>query len=64
MILADQLAKDWPQTEVSGYWVLSRPYPGPWIWRVRDAWAVFRGRAEAVGFVENETDLVRLLESQ
>jgi len=31
-----------------GRWIPSRPLPGPFIRRLLDAWAVLRGRAEAV----------------
>lgn len=33
-----------------GKWVPSKPLPGPLLWRLRDAWAVLRGRAEALYF--------------
>ena len=38
------------QTFRQGRWVLARPINGPWVWRVRDAWNVLLGRAEAVQF--------------
>ncbi len=28
-------------------WIAARPELGPFIWRVRDAWAVLTGRADA-----------------
>jgi len=31
-----------------GRWVPLLPYPGPLTWRLRDAWEVVMGRAEAV----------------
>jgi len=56
MIIADELAsneKCWPRAGLSdGRWVLAKPLPGPLSWRLRDAWEVFRGRAEAVSFIE------------
>lgn len=51
MIIADELKNDWPQAEISGLWVLSKPVPAPFIVRLRDAWTVLCGRAEAVEFV-------------
>jgi hypothetical protein len=30
-----------------GRWVPARPLDGPAIYRIRDAWAVLRGRADA-----------------
>jgi hypothetical protein len=41
-------------TEINGRWVIARPYPGPWICRVKDSWRVFIGEADAVTFVEDE----------
>jgi hypothetical protein len=34
-------------TEIDGEWVPARPLPGPWWWRVKDAWAVLWGKADA-----------------
>jgi hypothetical protein len=31
-----------------GPWVFMLPIPAPWRWRLRDAWEVLCGRAEAV----------------
>lgn len=31
-----------------GPWVKALPLPAPWILRLRDAWEVLQGRAEAV----------------
>jgi len=31
-------------------WVPAKPLPQPFIWRLKDAWAVLLGRAEAVCF--------------
>ena len=33
-------------------WVPLKPLPGPFVWRLKDAWAVFTGRAVAVEFDE------------
>jgi len=33
--------------EPPGKWVPARPLVGPWRWRLRDAWAVLTGRADA-----------------
>ena len=33
--------------EIDGKWTPARPEPGPLVWRVRAAWAVLRGRADA-----------------
>lgn len=35
------------QTEIKGQWFPARPLDGPWWWRVKDAWAVFWGKADA-----------------
>ena len=32
---------------IDGRYVPARPYSGPWTWRIRAAWAVLRGRADA-----------------
>ena len=51
MINADALAKDWPQAGLKdGRWVLAKPLPGPFLWRLKDAWKVLCGRCEAVYF--------------
>ena len=51
VIYADELTRDWPETEVPmhGY-VKSRPWPksGDWVQRLRLAWAVFTGRMDAL----------------
>ena len=42
--------KDIPLVCIKGQWVPSRPLFGTWIpviVRLRDAWAVFRGKADA-----------------
>lgn len=36
------------QEEREGKWIPSRPLPGPFVSRLRDAWKVLWGRAEAV----------------
>lgn len=40
--------------EVNGRWVPARPYPAPWIVRVKAAWLVYRGRADAVIWPEGQ----------
>ena len=42
------------QSEINGRWVPSRPYPGPFLWRLRDAWEVLRGRADAFTWPEGQ----------
>lgn len=65
MMLADQL-KDGPSAGWVGgrVWALARPYPGPFSWRLRDAWAVLKGRAEAVCFIESDEDAIAWLAQQ
>jgi hypothetical protein len=36
------------QTEVDGRWVAARPERGPFLWRIRSAWLVLTGKADAV----------------
>ncbi len=51
MLKADDIAREWPQGSSDGEtWHLSQPVPGPLVNRLRDAWAVLTGRAEAVRF--------------
>ncbi|GAF83666.1 unnamed protein product [marine sediment metagenome] len=33
-----------------GRWVIAKPVPGPFRWRLRDAWRVLWGKAEALYF--------------
>lgn len=42
------------QNEINGKWVPARPLPGPFPWRLRDAWEVLRGRADAFTWPENQ----------
>ncbi len=37
-----------------GVWVPARPYPDPFGWRVKDAWAVLRGRADTFMWPEDD----------
>ena len=46
--MVDALTMDQAQQEHEGRWIPSRPVPGPLWSRLRDAWAVLWGRAEAV----------------
>jgi len=34
--------------EIGGLWMPARPLDGPWIWRVKAAWGVLRGRYDAI----------------
>jgi hypothetical protein len=36
------------QDEPGTGWIPAEPYYGPFMWRLRDAWAVLCGRAHAV----------------
>ena len=42
------------QSEINGRWVPSRPICGPFVWRLRDAWEVLRGRADAFTWPEGQ----------
>lgn len=35
-------------TQIDGQWVPARPWVAPLFWRLRAAWAVLRGKADAV----------------
>jgi len=48
MLKADELRYD--KTCIDKKWVCAKPYPQPFIMRLRDAIAVLKGRAEAVTF--------------
>jgi hypothetical protein len=37
-----------------GVWVPARPYEGPWILRLKAAWSVLRGRADAFTWPSQE----------
>lgn len=39
---------------IDGKWLPARPNPGPWNGRVKAAWEVFRGRADAVRWPGNQ----------
>lgn len=41
-------------TEITGKWVPARPVRGPWIWRLKDAIKVLRGKAEAFTWPEDQ----------
>lgn len=45
--LEELRSPDWPRAMIDGLWQLSRPVDGPFIRRVRAAWEVLRGRADA-----------------
>ena len=36
------------QTEINGKWYPARPIPGPFLWRLHDAWKVLKGEADAI----------------
>ncbi len=48
MLSVDTLKEN--QTCINGKWVIAKPYPSHFMWRVKDAIAVLRGKAEAVSF--------------
>ena len=51
--LRDLLGWGHTMTEIRpGVWVAARPLAGPFSWRVRDAWAVLTGRADALSWPE------------
>lgn len=51
--------QDWPHSQArDGSWWPSRPCEGPYIYRVRDAWEVLMGRAEAIQFPDQESSHV------
>lgn len=39
---------------INGKWVPARPVAGPFIWRIRAAWAVLTGRADAFTWPEGQ----------
>jgi hypothetical protein len=51
--LADELAhkREYGYTKlIDGKWVVARPIPAPFIQRLKDAWLVLIGKADAVKF--------------
>lgn len=50
MINADNLVKT--QTEILGEWYISKPLTSPFMMRLKDAWSVLLGDAQAVSFTE------------
>ena len=36
------------EKEIEGQWVPCRPVNVPWTWRIRHAWMVLKGEADAV----------------
>jgi hypothetical protein len=48
MLRADEINKQ--QTEINHMWVAARPIKGGFFRRLRDAWQVLKGKAEAVKF--------------
>ena len=53
--LVDSLVRN--KTYFEGRWVIARPIMGPLWVRIKAAWAVLTGRAEAVRFVESCADV-------
>jgi hypothetical protein len=55
MIQAEKLRTgNWPEQEIKGRgWFLAKPVSGPFMWRLRDAWKVLTGKAEAVMFEQS-----------
>ena len=51
MLYAESIRRQNTCTCVDGKWVLARPCRGGIISRMRDAWAVVTGKADAVRFV-------------
>lgn len=50
MMQADELLQT--KAKIGDAWYVAKPEPGPLPWRIRDAWAVVTGKAEAVRFKE------------
>lgn len=48
MLRADDLKSN--TVYIDKKWVCARPFSGPFWWRVKDAWAVLTGKADAVCF--------------
>jgi hypothetical protein len=48
MLLVDELMSN--RTCINGRWVIAKPCPEPFWWRVKDAIRVIKGQAEAVYF--------------
>ena len=42
------------QAQINGKWVPVRPLYGPLSWRIRAAWLVLTGKADAVIWPENQ----------
>ena len=42
------------QTERNEKWVPARPIDGPFIWRLKAAWAVLKGKADAFTWPEGQ----------
>jgi hypothetical protein len=42
------------QSQINGRWVPARPYPAPFVWRLKAAWEVLRGRADAFTWPEGQ----------
>lgn len=42
------------RVQINGKWVPARPLSGPFIWRVKAAWAVLTGKADAFTWPEGQ----------
>jgi len=42
------------QTEINGKWVPARPYVDQFTWRIKDAWRVLTGKADAFTWPEGQ----------
>lgn len=47
-LLADELEEN--QKQINGYWYCAKPEIAPFLCRIKDAWLVLIGKAEAVIF--------------
>ena len=53
MLIADSL-RNFPENEINGKWVLAKPIPAPFKYRLHDAIQVLKGNAEAVRFLSDK----------
>jgi hypothetical protein len=52
--LSDLTKKQAVEVEINKKWVPARPLPEPFIYRLKDAWAVLIGRADAFLWPEGQ----------
>jgi hypothetical protein len=50
MLRADELKNNYPLRKIDNKWVVARGLLNPFIIRIRDAWKVLIGKADAVCF--------------